>query len=121
MGEGGADMDPRALCDEWRAANDHYYELEKREAGIADKAECLELPPAMRPLADELAARPHFRNTFDCLPTSFGMVELDRLVVSQRHVTLPFVEALQARLDAARPTRQGSSASASRSSGATRR
>jgi len=96
--QGGADMDPRALCDEWRAANDHYYDLEKREAGIAEKADCLELPPAMRPLAEELAARPSFRITWDCLPTSFGMVELDKLVVYQRHVTLPFVEALQAQL-----------------------
>jgi hypothetical protein len=96
--QGGADMNPRAVCDEWRAANDRYYDLEKREAGSADKAECLELPPAMRPLADALAARPSFRITWDCLPTSFGMVELDRLVVYQRHVTLPFVEALQAQL-----------------------
>jgi hypothetical protein len=96
--EGGAQMDPRALCDEWRVANDHYYELEKREAGIADKAECLELPPAMRPLAQELAARPHFRITCDCLPVSFGMVELDRLILYQPHVTLPFVEELRARL-----------------------
>ena len=95
---GGAGMDPRAVCDEWRLANDHYYALEKREAGIADKAECLELPPAMRPLADELAALPSFRITWDCLPTSFGMVELDRLVLYQTHVTLPFVEDLQARL-----------------------
>jgi hypothetical protein len=95
---GGAEMDPRAVCDEWRLANDRYYDLEKREAGIADKAECLELPAAMRPLADELAALPSFRNTWDCLPVSFGMVELDRLVLYQRHVTLPFVEALAARL-----------------------
>ena len=95
---GGAEMGPRTLCDEWRVANDHYYELEKREAGIADTAGCLELPGAMRPFADALAARPDFRATCDCLPVSFGMVELDRLVVYQPHVTLPFVEALQARL-----------------------
>jgi hypothetical protein len=94
-------MDQRALTDEWRAANDHYYDLEKREAGTADKAECLELPQAMRPLADELAAHPHFRRSCDSLPVSFGMVELDRLIVTQPHVTLPFVEALQARLDPA--------------------
>jgi hypothetical protein len=104
--QGGADMDPRAVCDEWRAANDRYYDLEEREAGIADKAGCLDLPPAMRPLADELAARPSFRNTWDCLPASFAMVELDRLVVYQRHVALPFVEALQARL-APRPDPEG--------------
>jgi hypothetical protein len=96
--EGGADMDPRALTDEWRAANDRYYELERSEAGIADRAECLELPAAMRPLADELAALASFRATCDCLPTSFGMVELDKLVVYQPHVTLPFAEGLRARL-----------------------
>jgi hypothetical protein len=95
---GGAEMNPRVLCDEWRVANDHYYELEKREAGMADRAECLELPEAMRPLAEGLAAHPHFRMTCDCLPASFGMVELDRLILYQPHVTLPFVEALRARL-----------------------
>ena len=26
-------MDPRALCDEWRVANDHYYELETQRGG----------------------------------------------------------------------------------------
>ena len=30
---GGDAMDPRALCDEWRVANDRYYELERSEAG----------------------------------------------------------------------------------------
>jgi hypothetical protein len=96
--EGGAELDPREICEAWRAANDHYYELETREAGIADAAECLELPDAMRPLAAELAARPEFRASCDCLPVGFGMVELDRLVVCQPHVTLPFVEELRARL-----------------------
>ena len=104
--EGGGDMEPRALCDEWRVANDHYYALERSEAGIADKAECLELPSAMRPLAEELAAHPHFRNTCDSLPVAFGMVELDRLIVYQPHVALPFVEALQARLTPAPDARE---------------
>ena len=40
------------------------------------------------------ALPPHLRH----LPATFGMVELDRLIVYQPHVTLPFVEALQARL-----------------------
>jgi hypothetical protein len=95
---GGAGMDPRVVFEEWRDANDRYHELERSEAGIADRATCRELPAAMRPLADELAAHPHFRNTCDTLPVGFGMVELDKLVVYQPHVTLPFVEALKARL-----------------------
>jgi hypothetical protein len=97
--EGGEAMDRRALVDAWRVANDYYYDLETSEAGIADEAECLDLPDALAPLADELSRHPSFRCTFDRMPTTFGMVELDKIVVSQRRVTLPFVEALQARLD----------------------
>jgi hypothetical protein len=96
---GGAAMDARPLVDEWRAANDRYGQLERREAGIADAAGCRDLPAVLAPLAAELAAHAHFRNTFDSLPVGFGMVELDRLIVYQPHVTLPFVDALRARLD----------------------
>jgi hypothetical protein len=96
---GGRELDPRVLCDEWRVANDVYHELEQEEAGLADTARCRKLPKAMRPLAEALAASPQFRTTFDTLPVSFGLVELDKLVVSQSHVTLPFVEALKSRLD----------------------
>lgn len=98
---GGDAMDRRALVDAWRTANDYYYDLESSEAGIADEIESLDLPGALAPLADELARHEHFRHTFDKMPTTFGMVELDKIVVSQRRVTLPFVEALQARLDPA--------------------
>ncbi len=104
--DGGDDLDRRALVDSWRAANYYYYELETTEAGLADNAECLDLPEALVPLAAELSATPSFRCTFDKLPTTFGMVELDRIVVSQRRVTQPFVEAQRARLDP-RPDLEG--------------
>jgi hypothetical protein len=97
--EGGEAIDRRSLVDSWRTANDYYGELESSEAGIADEAECLELPDTVAPLADELAQTPSFLRTFDRMPTHFGMVELGKIVVSQRRVTLPFVQALQARLD----------------------
>lgn len=49
--ESGAAMDARTLHDEWRAANDHCYTLERREKDIEDKAECLDLPsPCARSL-----------------------------------------------------------------------
>lgn len=100
--DGGEQMDRRGLVDAWRVANDYYAELEQTEAGIADQAECLDLPKSLSPLAAELAETPSFRRTFDRMPTTFGMVELAKIVVSQRRVTLPFVEALQARLGSAR-------------------
>lgn len=96
--DGGEDLDRRELVDGWRAANDYYHELETTEAGIADAAECLKLPDALAPLAEELSRRPSFRSTFDKLPTTFGMIELDKIVVSQRRVTQAFVEAQRARL-----------------------
>lgn len=94
----GAAGDPRALCDEWRRANDLYYDLERTEAGLADKAECRDLDPALNDLAEAVLADARFRQAFDTLPVRIAMVRLDRLVVSQKHVTRPFVDSLKARL-----------------------
>ena len=90
---GGRDIDPASLTDEWREANEHYYELEQKEAGIADQAECLPLPRAMKKLAAELKADSYYRETFDTLPTDIRMIELDKCVVSQTHVACRFSEA----------------------------
>jgi len=95
---GGATMDRAALTDEWRAANNYYYELRESEAGIADQVECRDLDPAVAPLAAEVMADPRYRHTFDTVPTSFGVVELDRLVVFQTHVSRDFIEALKSPL-----------------------
>lgn len=89
----GDKVDRAALTDEWRAANDHYMALERTEAGIANRGTHRELDPELAPLAAEVAAHPRFRRAFRTLPTSFGMVELDSLIVYQRHVTRNFVEA----------------------------
>jgi hypothetical protein len=95
---GGAELSQRALADEWRAANDLYFELEQKEAGAADGAECLPLPEAMRPLARRLKRYPYFRHTYDTLPTQIHMVELARLVVSQSSVSSEFSAELRRRL-----------------------
>ena len=93
---GGETADIRAACDEWRRANDAYHELEETEAGIADEAECLDLDPMLEPLAEALRADPHFRHTFDTLPTHIAMVELDRLVIFQTQVTRQFIDSIRA-------------------------
>jgi hypothetical protein len=90
--------DPRVLCDEWRRANDYYHDLEISEAGFADEMQCHDLDPALAPLADAVVADARFCDAFDKLPTSIGMVELDRLVVYQPHVTRQFLNSLQAQL-----------------------
>jgi hypothetical protein len=95
---GGADLPPKALVDEWRSVNDYYYELEESEAGIADQVECRQLERSLLPLAEEVRADSRFQRGFDTLPTGFGMVELDRLVVYQPNVTRAFVDELKTRL-----------------------
>ncbi len=90
---GGRDMPPAALADEWRAANEVYHELEQTEAGAADGAECLPLPPKLNELADKLRMDAYYKATFDTLPTEIRMVELDRLIVSQKHIASVFSAA----------------------------
>lgn len=94
----GENMDRAALTAEWRVANDYYMELEKTEAGIANQGTHRELDPQLAALADEVSANPRFRRTFNKLPTTIGMVELDSLIVYQRHVTRNFVDARMARI-----------------------
>ena len=94
----GDKAERRALVDEWRTANDYYYELEINEAGLADTVECLPLDPVLQPLADEVLANARCRVSFDTLPISFAMVELDKLVVCQTQVTRRFIDTLKSRL-----------------------
>jgi len=86
------------LADEWRAANDYYYDLEEKEPGFADEVAIADLPPDLEPLAEEVRRDARFRRAFDTLPARFAMVELDRLMVSQSHVDLTHARRLQARL-----------------------
>lgn len=102
---GGRTMSPAMLADEWRAANDVFHELETTEAGAADQAECLSLPAMLEPLADALRADPYYRATFDTMPTEIRMVELDRLIVSQKHIASVFSAARAAALGSS-PTPQ---------------
>lgn len=95
---GGAQMPRSALVDEWRTANDYWYELEQSEAGIADQIDIREPDCSLKPHIDEVMASSRYRRGFDELPTRFAMVELEKLIVSQRHVDIRHAERLKARL-----------------------
>jgi hypothetical protein len=94
----GEDFPPKALADEWRSANDYYYELEEAEAGIADQIECRELDECLVPLAEEVKRDTRFQRAFATLPTGFAMVELDRMVVYQPNVSREFIDELKRRV-----------------------
>ena len=94
----GSLLDRRSLVDEWRAANDYYYELETSEAGIADKIKVRNLDPSLKPLADAVMADQRFKSEFDTVPTSFAMIELDKMIVSQLNIDLEHGERLGSKL-----------------------
>lgn len=98
---GAASLDRGELAAEWRRANEHYARLEREEAGLANGPERRPLDASFEPLAAEVRAQASFRRGFDALPTRFEMVELDRLMVFQKHVSATFVHALAARLGSA--------------------
>ncbi|TFI59163.1 hypothetical protein E2493_06470 [Sphingomonas parva] len=91
----GDRISPRLLADEWRLANDLYYELEQGEAGAADGAECLPIGPDLATLQRSVLEDRYFLESFDTLPVEIRMVELSRLVVSQSNIGCDFAEGLQ--------------------------
>ncbi|GFE79587.1 hypothetical protein GCM10011487_15870 [Steroidobacter agaridevorans] len=97
----GAQLDRSELAEEWRIANDYYQELERTQAGIANSGAHRELEAEFAPQAAQVRAHPHYRRAFDTLPTSIMQVELDKLIVTQTHVTRTFVERLVARIGSA--------------------
>jgi hypothetical protein len=86
------------LTNEWNAACEHVRSLEKEEAGLADDPVITKLGPEYEPLLIEFLKDPLIRNGFNTVPTEVATIELDRLVVYQKHIDLTYVRQLQKRL-----------------------
>jgi hypothetical protein len=93
------------LAEEWQAANDLVRRLEKEEAEAADDPPIDKLGPEYEPLLIELLDDPLVRHGFNTVPTDVALVELDRLVVYQKHIDLTYVRQLAGNLGPA-PTRE---------------
>ena len=98
---GGRDMDRGDLAQMWRDASAVFDELQTTEAGAADKPQILPLPKALAAHVAKLVKLPSFQQTFSAVPVAFGMVELDKLIVSQQHIGRASVDRMVASL--ARP------------------
>jgi hypothetical protein len=79
----------------WQTASARFKELQTTEAGWADEPPVEKLPKALEPLVRQVAADPIFKRSFSAVPGAVGMVELDRLVASQKSVNLSHVERLK--------------------------
>ena len=94
----GQSMPTGPLIDEWRIANDHVAELEKREAGLADNPPMEELPKKFQSLIQRVITDPMFQQSYQSAPTDIRLVELDRLVVFQKVINLNYVALLKTSL-----------------------
>jgi hypothetical protein len=94
----GSGLDRQPLADEWRAAAELMTRLRRTEAKWADDAPLRPLPAAMKSLLSRVQADPMFVRAFADAPCEFGLVELDRLVASQKLVCTDHMARLKARL-----------------------
>jgi len=86
-----ASKDEGALTDEWRSAHEHVGTLEKDEAGIADYPPIGRLDSRLEAVRNELLRDPLIVHSFNTVSTNIVMVELDRLVVYQKHIDLAHI------------------------------
>ena len=93
------------LSDEWHSARAILDALEREEAGAADAPPMGKLGAEYEPLLVGLLKDPLVRHGFNAVPTDVALVELDRLVVYQKHVDLTFARQLEDRLGRA-PSRE---------------
>lgn len=96
MAAPGAAVDPADLAQHWRDAREIYRQLAITEAGAADNPQIKPWPKSLAAYQEQVQALPAIRNTFNTVPVAFGLVELDRLVVSQFSMTQATVQGLQA-------------------------
>ena len=90
----GGDYEAGELADEWREARDRVKALEATESGIADGGTLQPLPPGIEDLHQALLEDPLFKRSFGMVRCEIAMVELDRLVVYQKHINKAFVRTL---------------------------
>jgi hypothetical protein len=86
------------LAEQWRSARAHLTQLASIEAGFADDPPTEALPASLAKLADEVMQDPVTRQSFGITQYEIRMVELDRLVVFQKHINLTYSGQLEAAL-----------------------
>jgi hypothetical protein len=96
----GQSIPQGALANVWRSANDRILQLERDESGWADSPTVDLLTKELNALRDKVLADPIVQRTFAVVPFEIGIVELDRMVVYQKHINLTYVNELKQLLGA---------------------
>src|SRR5207244_1066396 len=90
----------QVLSDEWRTANTRIVELERSEAGIANNPTITAVPDHLKDRAEQVKNAIPFKKSFQVVPVTIGMIDLDQLVVFQKHINTTYAAELKARLGA---------------------
>jgi hypothetical protein len=91
-------QDEGTLGDEWQSAAKVVAKLQADEAGAADNPAIRKLGPEHNPLLVEFLKDPLVLNSFNSVPCEVAFVELDKVVVYQKHIDLTFVRELEKKL-----------------------
>lgn len=94
----GADANMKRHADNWRAAHDAFLILQREEAGWADDHPVAPIPEGREGLVSRVHADPIYGRAFAAVPTTLGLVELDRPVVTQKTINLDHIRRLEERL-----------------------
>jgi hypothetical protein len=78
----------------WGELQPRVADLLQREVGLADKIHIADVPDAHNARLAAFAADPLFQKTFQTLPSTFALVEVDKLIAPQRTVNLDYVKRL---------------------------
>lgn len=95
MAVDGRELDDGVLAAEWRSANDRVRELEASEGGVVDNPTVGPVSEHIRPMLEAALADSSAKKTFSLFPSSWGTVELDRLIVYQKFINLRYVAELK--------------------------
>jgi hypothetical protein len=85
------------ILEKWHGLRGQVQTVVVREAGVANSMSVRELPSEFEDRLIQCANDPLFQKSFSALPTTFGLVEIDKLVAAQRTVNLDYVDRLTAR------------------------
>ena len=83
------------LADDWRLANQRIIGLQQDQGKAADNPSYKDVPDDLKSLADQALADEIFQRSFNVVKPVVRMVELDTLVVWQKHVNLNYVDEIK--------------------------
>jgi len=86
------------ILSDWQTASKVFEDLEQAEIGEPEAIDVQEIPSEQLSKVQQIQGDSLFKQSFSLLPYEFKLVEIDRLVASQRAVNLDYVELLKKRV-----------------------